>query len=411
MPSPQSRRILFAIRSKLGDTLISYACVRAYADAHPDHQVTLLTRTAYARLLCAEPGLRVIGFDSRIGMFFKLMWLRVSEPPFDVLAVLWGSGAPIRRMGQWVRAHRKIAWSKRFAPHLFEEPQLPASPLLVEPAAFTVRVFDRAFVTPQTLHIPSLARRYAAAGQHADGHAHMHAHKHADKRVIGIVPVADELRRNLDSASLLALITQVQQRHPGDPLHIFVNPANDGVESLVHQRFPDGVHVQRFTRLDQLLEHFMQLKAWYGTDTGLYHLAAAIGIPATVFFGPTQPHKIVMPQQTNAQWWRLQVLGDTHCDEKRCRTPVCLYQAVVSHGGVAGTPDQTTAGAGGAIGAIGDGTGARMGAPAWLDAAPPTCPLRAHPPAHLARLRGAPPRNAPSRNAPPPNTDLPGTRA
>ena len=62
-----SRRILFAIRSKLGDTLISYACVRAYVDTHPHDRVTLLTRSAYARLLRAETGLRVIGFDNERG--------------------------------------------------------------------------------------------------------------------------------------------------------------------------------------------------------------------------------------------------------------------------------------------------------------------------------------------------------
>ena len=179
----QSRRILFVIRSKLGDTLISYACVRAYADAHPDEEVTLLTRNAYARFLRAEAGLRVIGFDSRIEMLFKLLWLRLSEPAFDVLAVLWGSGAPIRRIGQWVKAKRKIAWNKRFAPALFEEPNLPADPLLVEPAACSVQVFDPTFVTPQTLHIPSLAQRYQRGENHSGGDSH--SNHHNTKREIG----------------------------------------------------------------------------------------------------------------------------------------------------------------------------------------------------------------------------------
>ena len=51
-----SRRILFAIRSKLGDTLISFACVRAYADAHSQDHVSLLTRSAYAHLVAQEAG-------------------------------------------------------------------------------------------------------------------------------------------------------------------------------------------------------------------------------------------------------------------------------------------------------------------------------------------------------------------
>ena len=145
-----SRRILFAIRSKLGDTLISYACVRAFADshsavssavssalssapssiAHPQDQITLLTRSAYAGLLQDEMGIRIVQFNSRIEMFFKLMWLRFTEPAFDVLAVLWGSGAPVKRIGQWTKARRKIAWNKKFAPAIFEAGTLPAEPLL-----------------------------------------------------------------------------------------------------------------------------------------------------------------------------------------------------------------------------------------------------------------------------------------
>ena len=327
MPSLQSRRILFAIRSKLGDTLISYACVRAYVDTHPLDSVTLLTRTAYARLLRAETGLRVIGFDSRVEMFFKLLWLRLTEPAFDVLAVLWGSGAPVRRIGQWVKAERRVAWSKRFAPTIFEEPVLTADPLLVEPAAFTVRLLDPAFVTPQTLRIPSLAKRY----------------HHHDKQAIGIVPIADELRRNLDLPALTQLVAEVQRRHAGAAIRIFINPGNDGAQSLVHQRFAGKVTVCGFTRLDELLEQYMDLAAWYGTDTGLYHLAVSIGIPATVFFGPTQPHKIVMPAQRKVQVFRLAALGDTHCEEKTCTRPLCLHACLAawSHAAAATRLDET----------------------------------------------------------------------
>ena len=309
-----SRRILFAIRSKLGDTLISFACVRAYADAHPQDDITLLTRNAYATLLRAEHGMRVIGFDSRLEMFFRLMWLRIREPAFDILAVLWGSGAPIKRIGQWVKAKRKIAWSGRFAPDIFEEGVVPRDPLLVEPAASVIRAFDASFALPQQLHIPSLAQRYRAG----------------TPRAIGVVPIADERRRNFDAPTLLNLLTEVRRRHPHEAIRVFINPGNDGAESLVHQRFPDGVELHSFTKLDDLLRAYLDLQAWYGTDTGLYHLAASIGIPATVFFGPTQPHKIVMPAQPEARWVRLNVLGDSHCDEKSCGQPVCLHQAVAT---------------------------------------------------------------------------------
>ena len=324
------RRILFAIRSKLGDTLISYQCARAYADAYPDTQVTLLTRRAYASLLRDEAGIRVISFDSRIEMVCKLLSLRLCAPAFDVLAVLWGSGAPIRLIGRLVKARRKIAWSRKFAPEIFEAAELPADPLLIEPAVGTIRVFEPRFTTPRALSIPSLAARYRAR---------------IGNSAIGIAPIADEARRNFDSASLLLLIAEARRRHGEAPIRIFVNPGNAGSEALIAMSLPAGCELRPFRNLDALVGEYMALAAWVGTDTGLYHLAAAIGIPATVFFGPTQPHKIVMPAQTKTTAIRLDVLGDTHCEEKSCVRPLCLHAAVAgwSHARPATRLDETPA--------------------------------------------------------------------
>jgi len=345
------RRILFAIRSKLGDTLISFQCVRAYADAHPEDHVTLLTRTAYARLFAAEAGIRVIGFDSRIGMLAKLIWLRIAEPAFDILAVLWGSGSPIRLIGRYVNARRKIAWSRRFAPEIFEEASLPQDHFLVDPAACTIRAFEPGFAAPVALDIPSLSTRFRSS---------------SNKTAIGIVPIADEARRNLDPPALAQLIAAVQKRHPGAPVRVFVNPGNGGADALIAMSLPSGCEMRTFRDLTALIDEYMQLAHWVGTDTGLYHLAVSVGIPATVFFGPTQPHKIIMPAQPGARVWRLAVLGDSHCEEKTCTRPLCLHAAV------AAWCESTSA--------------------TRIADTPESCPLRRHPPDDLTHLRDASPR-------------------
>ena len=345
-----SRRILFAIRSKLGDTLISYQAVRAYADAHPRDEVTLITRAAYANLLRDEAGIRVIGFSSRISMAWKLLWMRCTRPAFDVLAVLWGSGPRIARLGALTHARRKIAWTNRFAPRMFEQGALRADHWLIDPAVSVIRAFEPGFEAPRALAIPSLQARYW---------------RNTGKRAIGIVPVADEARRNMDAATLAQLLTEVWRRHPGAPLRIFVNPDNVGLDALAAVALPPGCEVRKFTDLRDLVEQYMELAAWYGTDTGLYHLAVAIGIPATVFFGPTQPHKIVMPGQPGTRVYRLAALGDSHCDEKSCGRPLCLHASVAVWCGVQALTRLT-------------------------DTAP-GCPLRALPPAALTENRDASP--------------------
>ena len=139
----------------------------------------------------------MIGFDSRIEMVLRLLWLRFSEPAFDVLATLWGSGPPIRLIGRLAKATRKVAWSREFAPDIFEEGHLPQDHLLIDPAASVIRVFAPDFASPRALSIPGLGTRYRSE---------------RGNTAIGIVPIADEARRNLDPATLVQLITELRRQ-------------------------------------------------------------------------------------------------------------------------------------------------------------------------------------------------------
>ncbi|HEX4328475.1 MAG TPA: glycosyltransferase family 9 protein [Burkholderiales bacterium] len=312
------RRILFVIRSKLGDTLISYAAVRAYIDAHPQDQVTLLTRRNYAQLLEGEAGLRVIGFDSRIAMLCKLFWLRFTAPAFDVLGILFGSGAPIAAIGRWVRARRKIAWNKKSAPEIFEQGELPADPTYVEPAMSVIHAFAPDVPMPMRMAIPSLAARYAAAaGGRSD--------------VIGVAPLSDEVRRNFDGPALLILLARLRQQDAAAKIRVFVNPDDDAARELMRTALPENCEWYGFTDLRDLVDQYMHLRAWYGTDTGLFHMATSIGVPATVFFGPTQTYKSVLPGEPAVTKVRLAVLGESHCEQKTCTRPRCLHQAIADY--------------------------------------------------------------------------------
>jgi len=306
------RKILFVIRGKLGDSLIAHAAVRRYVKAFPWDEVTLLVRRDYARLVRAERGFRVVPFGSRLEMAARLLMLPAGRP-FDVLAVLWGFGPPVRLVARLVRARRRIYLDGRF-PDLYPEwPRLGPEATLVYSASEVIRCFEPTFVKPDALRIESLARARSAGTD------------------IAVVPLANELRRNFDGAMLDALLAEVQRRHPGALIRVLVNPSDRGASELLQRALPAGVRFVRFTRLAAILEQYRDIAAWYGTDTGLYHLAAAMGIPATVFFGPTQPWKIVMPGQREVTWVRLKVLGEAHCDVTSCAQPLCLEQAVATY--------------------------------------------------------------------------------
>lgn len=331
-----SRRILFVIRGKLGDSLVAFATVRQYADTFPADEVTLLTRDNYAALLGREAGVRVLGFSSRLGLLSRIARLRLFEPAFDALLVLWAFGTPVRWLGRWIRARRKVYLDARFPEVFPEHADVPPQALQCEPMWRVAQVFEPGLPPLRKLLLPSLSALRAGPG-----------------RAVGIAPLADEPRRVMCAATLAQLVRGVQARHPEMPVRVFLNPADAGAQALMEAGLPGGAEFRAFPSLDDLLREFSDLAHWYGTDTGLYHLAAAMGIPATVFYGPTRPHTNMFPAQPHAEGIRLEVLGGGHCEEKSCRQPYCISVAV---GVFAGEP---------AAGSV--------------ELTPAACPLRAFP--------------------------------
>lgn len=340
------RRVLFVLRGKLGETVVAFATVRAFADAYPGDDVTLLVRANYAPLFEREAGMRVIGFSSRLAMFAKLLWLRWLEAPFDALLVLLGAGPPVARLGRLVRARRKVFLDGRFKDVYPEWPDVPSGHRHFEPAWLVARTFEPGLAAPQVSRIPSLAARRRPA------------------KTVAIAPVSDEPRRSMPPGTLHALITALARRHPGSEIRVLVNPADRDAQLLLEAEknagLPSGARFARFATLHALVEALCRLERLYSTDTGLYHLAAAIGVPATTYFGPTQPWKNGFPAQPAVTRVRLAALGGEHCEEKQCRDPVCLAGAVSLHAGA-----QSNASA--------DGT-------------PPGCLLRRHATAELGQL-------------------------
>jgi ADP-heptose:LPS heptosyltransferase len=329
------RRVLFVIRGKLGDSLVAFATVRRYADAFPEDKVTLLIRSGYVALIREEKRMRILGFSSRIGMLLLLMRLRF-EPPFDALLVLWGFGTPIIWMGRLVRAPRKIYLDARYSKIFTEYADLSPQRLQSEPMWRVASLFEPALPQPQKLEVPSLA-----------------AKRSANPGSIGIAPLADEPRRIMSPRMLATVLRMVFRQHPGAPVRVFVNPSDRGARELIAAGLPSGAEFFFFPQLDDLVRGFAELAYIHCTDTGLYHLAAAMGIPATVYYGPTQPWRNMMPAQPGAHGVRVRVLGAAHCEEKSCQTPLCIEAAVRA---VAAVPGLSS-----------------------IDVTPRSCPLRSHP--------------------------------
>lgn len=319
-----SQRLLFVIRGKLGDTLVCHATVQAWHNAHPDDKITVFTRRDYARLLEGEQDIQVIGFGSRAGMILRLLVWRWTRPAFDALLVLWGFGQPIRWIGRLVRARRKCYLDGRFSP-LFdrwpETVEFAQFASRAEPAWRIAALLDPDLPRPGRVDLPRLRA--------------LRAERCRNDAPVGLVPLADEPRRCLDASALQQSLDWMATRYPGKARWLIVNPHDTGASELLADGLPAGVEVRRFASLDELVAIMAELGAWVGTDTGLFHLAAAMGVPTTVFFGPTEPLKVVLPAQPSATGIRLAALGNEHCEITDCRRPLCLHAAVANAAGVA----------------------------------------------------------------------------
>jgi ADP-heptose:LPS heptosyltransferase len=334
-----ARRFLFVLRTKLGDTLIHFQTVQAFAARHPRDETWLLVRRDYAPLLAGTPAVRFVYFGNRAELIARLLWLRVAAKPFDALTVLTGYGETMLQIARLVRAPRRLFFDARFPAAYPEYPRAYEETSLVDRSWETARLLDPGLPKPRALALPALAARRAPRA--------------AERGPVGVVPLANELRKNMDAAALAALVECVRAAHPGRAVWILLNPADRGAADLLRGPLPAGAELRTFRSLADLVPLYGELGAWYGTDTGLYHLAAALGIPATVFFGPTQPRLIVMPAQPDIAAVRLHALGEAHCDEKACTRPVCLHQCVAVWCGERAAP--------------------------WLADTPAACPLRAAP--------------------------------
>jgi ADP-heptose:LPS heptosyltransferase len=193
----------------------------------------------------------------------------------------------VRWLARLLPAKRRIHYQKTHADLYPERPAMPADPDLFDPGWRVARMVARHFPKPESLCVPSLARRYAATVREGE--------------VIGVVPFADELRKNFDAHSLRVLLEALRAQHPSARLRIFFNPSDRGSGVIREVVLPENADLRPFRALRDLLQEYLQISSWIGTDTGLFHLAVAMGIPARVFFGPTQPWKIVRPHQPHTK--------------------------------------------------------------------------------------------------------------
>jgi heptosyltransferase I len=316
-------RILIVKLSSFGDVLHAMPTLEALRDAYPSAHITWLVEAAYAPLLSGHPALDEVWVAPRLrpAEFFsgtnaatlRRLVRQLRARPFDLVVDVQG----LLKSALWValaRSPRKVGYDQtRELSYL----------------ALTERVtpFD-----PEAHAV----QRYLNLAHH-----------------LGAPPAPPRFRLGLDAAADIAALIPPATGAPLAVLHPGARWASKLWPPASWARLAEWLQAQGFqvavtgsradqelaggilaqcrsplvnlagaTSLGQLAAILRKTRLAVTTDTGVMHLAAALGTPVTALFGPTAP-------------WRTGPFGEGHrvvrlglacspCFKRRCPEPRCL---------------------------------------------------------------------------------------
>lgn len=286
---PDLRSILVVCTRRIGDVLLATPVVRSIKAAYPEAVVDMLVFEGTQDVVAANPDIRRIWTiieHPPVGTHLKL--LRSIRRRYDLaISVLAGDRPTFHawvagryRVGTLL-ADRKSWWKRR----LLDE-WVPFDNLNTHTVAMNLRLLESLNVVPIPTPVVSwrqedqvAVRRLCSAVDGAQAYAVLHV---SPKFVYKTWTVAGwgALGRWLADQGLTILVTG------GDA------PGEGAFCEDVVQRLPKGtVNLAGQVGLPALGYLLSRAALYVGTDTAVSHMAAAVGAPTIVLFGPSNPVK------------------------------------------------------------------------------------------------------------------------
>jgi ADP-heptose:LPS heptosyltransferase len=167
------------------------------------------------------------------------------------------------------------------------------------------------------------------SGEHSFAERYLDAFRLTGKRLLGISPVASSALKRWPVARL----ARVADRLLGarfDAVLIFHGPQRqEGARLLGHLRHGPRAHLVESLHLRLVAALLARCRLFICNDTGLLHLAAAVGVPVAGVFGPTSPAIYLPPAGMAA-------VVTTSCPHRKTGTfgpPVCIVRGRCLLGG------------------------------------------------------------------------------
>lgn len=258
--------ILFITATRIGDAVLSTGLLSHLLDRHAQASLTIVAGPSAAPLFAAVPGLeRLIGLTKRRGALHWIELYRAVAPRrWDVVVDLRGSA-----LAYLLRARRRCVMAKgnpaehrvRQLAHLFALDPPPS------PRLWLASHHEQAAAALLAVGGPVLAIGPAANWRGKEWRAERFAE--LAQRLVSIGPLA---------GARVAILAAAHERAQAAPV----------INALPPERCVDLVgHVDLLTAAAVL----KRCAFFVGNDTGLMHIAAAMGTPTLGLFGPSRPEQ------------------------------------------------------------------------------------------------------------------------
>ncbi len=271
-----SPRILVLRAGAIGDFILTLPALRAVRTRFPSHRLVLAARADVLPLVHGTLADEVVAFDDeRLAPLFAA-GASLRGPIRDLLgaidlAVLWLPDRSARILAANLRqldvatciSANPLPTGRHAADHLLET----LAPLGISAAG--------ADTTPR-LTLPAAQDRTVVRS--------WQAHVPASATLVALHPGSGSARKRWSARNFLALAARLAAA--GD-VHVLLlsGPAEDAADLALP---PHTTHIHDAS-LVEIAVLLRTCRLYVGNDSGITHLAAAIGVPVIALFGPTDP--------------------------------------------------------------------------------------------------------------------------
>ncbi len=258
-------KILFISWTRIGDAVLSTGVLHELARRHPDAEITVVCGPLAVSLFANVPGLaRVIALPKRrLNAHWIILWRQVVGQSWDLVVDLRRSltAYTLRAkqrciLGRADNTQHRVAWL----------------PKVIGLSA------------PLNPHLWIDDAQHIAAAEILPGHS----------PTLIIAPIAARPEKTWSAENFADLVTKL--RAPGAPcdgwrVALLAGPGEEAKFRSLIDAVPSDSRILITDQADLLVVAAVLARAsiFIGNDSGLTHMAAAVGVPVLALFGPTNP--------------------------------------------------------------------------------------------------------------------------